>query len=145
MPVQSMEAYQPFSRALFRMMLSGIFIVAGCSHLVDPSKTAGRLEAAPMGWLATWMAPAEMLVVLSGVALLVGGLALLAGFQTRLAALGLLALIIPITLTVQISPASLGPLFKNIGLAGGLIYFITHGTDALSWDSARAAKRRTNL
>lgn len=139
-----MEAYQPLSRAVFRMMLSGIFIVAGFSHLVDPGETARRLEAAPMPGLATWMASAETLVVLSGVALLIGGLALLVGFKTRLAALGLLALIIPITLTVQISPASLGPLFKNIGLAGGLIYFITHGTDVLSWDSARAAKRRTN-
>ncbi|TXD36001.1 DoxX family membrane protein [Lujinxingia vulgaris] len=116
-------------------MLSGIFIVAGLNHLIDPSRTAARLESSPMGFLATAIAPAQPLVVLSGVALLIGGLALLLGFYTRAAALGLLAIIIPITLTVQVgSMASMGPLFKNIGLAGGLLFFIAHGADTFALD-----------
>lgn len=132
---------EPLSRALFRMMLSGIFIVAGLNHLIDPSRTAARLESSPMGFLATAIAPAQPLVVLSGVALLIGGLALLLGFYTRAAALGLLALLIPITITVQVgSMASMGPLFKNIGLAGGLLFFITHGADVFALDTL---KKRT--
>jgi len=142
MVVQRLDAFQPVSRAIFRVMLSGIFIVAGASHLVNPGQTAGRLEAASLGGLATWMGSAETLVILSGVALLAGGVALLSGFKTRLAAFGLLLLLIPITLTVQVgSMSQLGPLFKNIGLAGGLIYFITHGASVLSLDSLLAKKR----
>lgn len=142
MAVQKLDAFQPVSRAIFRVMLSGIFIVAGSSHLANPARTAGRLETAEMGGLATWMGSAETLVILSGVALLAGGIALLSGFKTRLAALGLLLLLIPITLTVQVgSMSQLGPLFKNIGLAGGLIYFITHGADMLSLDSFFVKKR----
>ncbi|RAL22486.1 hypothetical protein DL240_10500 [Lujinxingia litoralis] len=128
------------------MMLSTIFIVAGASHLVDPAKTAARLEGSPLGYLATSLAPAEPLVVLSGVALLVGGVALLVGVYTRAAALGLLALIIPITITVQIgNMAALGPLFKNVGLAGGLIFFITHGSDAFGVDAWRSARRDSRV
>jgi len=129
---------QPLSRALFRMMLSGIFIVAGLNHLIAPGPTAARLESSPMSFMATALAPPETLVLLSGVALFIGGLALLTGFYTRAAALGLLALIIPITLTVQVgSLATMGPLFKNVGLSGGLLFFIAHGADVFAVDALR--------
>lgn len=136
-------ALQATTRGVFRMMLSGIFIVAGANHLVMPDKIAAKLVAAPFSYLATAVAPAETLVVLAGVALLAGGAALLAGFRTRTAALLLFALIIPITITVQIGRVStLGPLFKNIGLMGALLYFATHGADSLSLDALFAKRRR---
>ncbi|MFW6054086.1 MAG: DoxX family protein [Persicimonas sp.] len=132
------ESLQRASRGVFRVMLSGIFIVASLNHLTKPEGVATRLENAPMGHLATALAPATTLVVLAGIALLAGGLALLAGLKTRLAALGLIAVLIPITLSVQVGDAaSLGPLFKNIGLAGGLIYFAAHGADTWSIDAWR--------
>jgi putative oxidoreductase len=123
------------ARAVFRVMLSGIFLVAGTNHLLRPGHITGRLESAPLSWLATWMAPPQALVLMAGVALLVGGLALLTGFATRRAALGLLLVVLPITLTVQVGRmATLGPLFKNIGLMGGLLYFATHGGGRWSLD-----------
>lgn len=122
-------------QALFRMMLSGIFLVAGANHLLRPGFIAERLEQAPLHWLATWMAPPEILVLLAGVVLVTGGLALLTGFATRWAALGLFLVVVPITLTVQVGRLStLGPLFKNIGLMGGLLYFVTHGSPTWSLD-----------
>ncbi|MFW5967762.1 MAG: DoxX family protein [Persicimonas sp.] len=137
------DAVKAPARGVFRIMLSGIFIVAGLNHLLGTEKVAGRLENAPMGHLATALADPTTLVLLAGVALLVGGLALLVGLYTRLAAVGLIALIIPITLTVQTGGLeTLGPLFKNIGLAGGLIYFATHGADVWSLDAHTFFRRK---
>lgn len=118
------------------MMLSGIFIVAGANHLVLTDKIVDKLEAAPLSYLATMLAPPEALIVLAGIALLVGGFALLVGYRTNTAALLLIGLLIPITLTVQVGRvATLGPLFKNIGLMGALFYFATHGADSWSLDA----------
>lgn len=135
-PVTRDTALQSTTRGIFRMMLSGIFVVAGINHLVMPDKIVDKLLAAPFSFIATALAPPEAMVTLAGIALLVGGLALLVGYRTRTAALLLIALIIPITLTVQIGRvATLGPLFKNIGLMGALIYFATHGADSWSVDA----------
>ncbi|AWV90759.1 DoxX family membrane protein [Bradymonas sediminis] len=123
---------------IFRVMLSTIFLVAGTNHLTSPNGVATRLESAPLGFLATSIASAELLVIASGVALLLGGLALAAGFKTRWAALLLILLLIPITITVQVgSLASMGPLAKNIGLGGGLIYFLAFGNSPASTSDLR--------
>lgn len=141
MNLDSLDRLQPLADVLFRVMLSGIFIIAGFSHLANPAQTAARLEASPLGFLATGLADASLLVILSGVFLFIGGVALALGFKTRLAALGLIALIIPITVTVQMgSLDALGPLFKNIGLTGGLFYFVAYGSKTASVD-ARLALR----
>ncbi len=130
------DSTQRTSRLIFRVMLSGIFLVAGSNHLLRHDAILGRLEQAPLGWLATAIAPPDVLVYLAGIGLLVGGLSLFAGFATRWAALGLMLIVIPITVTVQIgSIRTLGPLFKNIGLMGGLLYFFTHGAKAPSVDA----------
>lgn len=122
---------QATSLVIFRVMLSVIFLIAGVNHLMKPEGVATRLENAPMGFLATSIAPAEFLVIAAGVVLLLGGAALAFGVKTRWAALVLMLMLIPITLTVQVGDMSaLGPLGKNIGLGGGLIYFLTHGKGA---------------
>ena len=46
-------------RAIFRMCLSGIFVVAGVNHLVVTGKIVQKLEAAPLSWLATGLAPPQ--------------------------------------------------------------------------------------
>lgn len=107
----------------FRMLFSLIFLVAGGNHLFSPEKIAGRLNNAPFGSLATSIAPAEVLVILAGIALAAGGIALLIGYRVRSAALLLIAVLVPITITVQIGAAELGPLFKNIAILGGLLHF----------------------
>lgn len=114
---------------IFRIMLSSIFLVAGINHLLKPEKVATRLENAKMGFIATSFASPEILVIIGGIGLLIGGLLLLVGFKTKLAAALLILMIIPITLTIQVAnPEGLGPLFKNIGLTGGLIFFFFNGS-----------------
>lgn len=135
----------PKALALFRAMLSSIFLVAGVNHLARPDAVAHRLSAAPLGHLATAVAPADVLVVLAGIALLAGGTALLAGYRTRQAALLLMAVLVPITLTVQVGPDTLGPLFKNVAILGGLLFFATHDAAVFGIDALRlrrAAVRR---
>lgn len=106
-------------------MLSGIFLVASFSHLVKVEKTVQRIEQARFKGLALFFGEPKMLVITSGIVMFIAGLALLSGFKTRWAATILAAVLIPITLTIQVGQiTTLGPLFKNIAILGGLIFFI---------------------
>ncbi|GAA4442722.1 hypothetical protein GCM10023188_42750 [Pontibacter saemangeumensis] len=134
---------QKISFLVLRMMGSLIFIMAGFNHLFQTAGAAARLEKASFGHLATWMAPAETLVILSGIGLILGGFMLLAGFKTKPAALLLLAILIPITLTVQVgSAAGSGPLFKNIALMGMLLFFSVNGAVYYGLDHLSTMKKK---
>lgn len=132
----------PIADTVFRVLLSGIFVTAGWAHLVRPDDVVARLLAAPRAHLATAVAPAELLVGATGVVLLVGGLALLLGLKTRVAAVVLAVCLVPITVTVQLSPERLGPLFKNIALLGGLIHFMFVDATAHRWSCDRWVQLR---
>ncbi|MBI6119095.1 DoxX family protein [Salegentibacter maritimus] len=110
---------------LLRVMLSGIFLVASLHHLLNIEKTVKRIDQANFKGIAYFFGNPEILVILSGVVMLIAGFGLLIGFKTRWAAIILMLVLIPITLTVQVGQiTSLGPLFKNIAIAGGLLFFI---------------------
>lgn len=113
-------------------MLSLIFLVAGTGHLLNTGHIVERLLGAKYGFLATAVAPARPLVLLAGGALLAGGLALLLGYRTRWAAVLLIMVVIPITITIQFGRPTLGPLFKNVAIMGGLLFFATHGAGPYS-------------
>ena len=105
-------------------MLSLIFIVASISHFTNTAETVSRIENANMGFIGNVLGSPEIAVVLSGIAMLIAGIALLIGFKTRIASIVLIAVLIPITLTVQVvQMATLGPLFKNVAILGGLLFF----------------------
>lgn len=127
----------------FRMLASLIFVVAGFGHLVRPESIAGRLEASTLGATIASIAPASLLVVATGVVLLVAGLLLLLGLGTRWAALALLAALVPITISVQLEPGQLGPLFKNVALFGMLLHFANGGSThhAFSLDAFFSRRR----
>src|SRR5690606_28434229 len=96
-----------------------------------------------MGFLATSWADPETLVILSRIGLLAGGLMLLAGFQTKQAALLLMLILIPITITMQMgSAATLGPLFKNIAIMGVLLFFMANGAVYYGLDQYLARKKQ---
>ncbi len=128
-----------------RVMGSLIFITAAFNHLFQTEQAAARLQKASLGFLATSMASPEFLVLLSGFGLLAGGFLLLAGYQTRLAALLLFFILIPITITMQVgSMATMGPLFKNIAIMGILLFFIANGAVYFGLDQY-LARRKTAL
>ncbi len=110
---------------LLRIMVSGIFLVAGFNHLLEIEKTVQRIEIARFKGFANFFGNLELLVIFSGIAMLVAGFSFTIGFKTRWAAIVLLLILLPITLTIQVGQVtSLGPLFKNIAIAGGLLFFI---------------------
>ncbi|MEO8933112.1 MAG: DoxX family protein [Xanthomarina sp.] len=114
---------------LLRILLSGIFIVAGTNHLLKPEKTAQRIEMAHFSKFAHFFGNPATLVILSGVVMLVAGISFAVGFKTKWSAMVLLAVLIPITITVQMGQlTTLGPLFKNIAIFGGLSFFILNQT-----------------
>ena len=110
---------------ILRIMVSGIFLMAGANHLIEIDKTVNRIQMAKFKGLAEFFGNLELLVILSGIVMLAAGISFLIGFKTRWAAMVLFAVLIPITITIQIGQVnSLGPLFKNIAIAGGLLFFI---------------------
>lgn len=110
---------------VLRIMLSGIFLVAGVNHLMNVAQTANRITQANNNGMALLFGNPELMVILSGITMLLAGIAFIIGFKTRWAAVILLAVLIPITLTIQVGQANtLGPLFKNIAIMGGLLFFI---------------------
>jgi len=133
-----MKGLIPASDAIFRVLFSLIFVGAGIRHLARPDEIVARLLDAPLAHWFTAVAPAPVLVALAAVVLVPGGVALLVGYHARLAALVLTAVLIPITISVDLGHTrALGPLFKNIALLGGLIHFMSKGAGEWSLDARR--------
>lgn len=118
---------------LFRVCLSGIFITAGISHLLQPDQVASRIQSASFHSFASFFGDPHLLGIVSGYALLIGGIAFLLGIFTRWSALLLFLVLIPITITIQMGNGLFhGPLWKNIALFGGLLFFIINNPKVYS-------------
>jgi putative oxidoreductase len=130
-----------------RILISAIFIVSGAAKFADIGQTAGMIAQAglPASMPLAWLAAAFELLT---------GLALLAGFVTRYAAL-LLALFCLFTAYVFHSGAinvatfsdaanamltqfNQGMMMKNLAMAGGLLALSIVGAGAWSLDARRA-------
>ncbi|MFB9056159.1 DoxX family protein [Mariniflexile ostreae] len=112
------------SIVILRVMLSLIFIVASLSHLINTTAAVSRIKNSSMAFIGHLLGPPKVSVIVSGIVMLIGGLALLVGYKAKYAALMLIAILIPITLTIQVGQmSSIGPLFKNISIFGGLLFF----------------------
>ena len=118
---------------VFRVLLSGIFISAGITHLIHPDQVTSRIPPGAIHFLTSYFGDPHLLGVLSGYALLIGGLAFLMGIFTRWSALVLFLVLIPITISVQLGNGLFhGPLWKNVALFGGLLFFIINNPKVYS-------------
>ena len=111
---------------LGRVLLSAMFILAGFSKLTAIGGTAG--------WFASIGLPFPTVVtVLVGLLELVGGLAILVGFQTRIAALALAAFTVAATLIAHTDFADMNQLLffqKNFAIVGGFLILAVFGPGA---------------
>ena len=118
---------------VFRILLSGIFISAGITHLIHPEQVTSRIPKAAFEFLSSFYADPNLLGILTGYALLIGGIAFLTGVFTRWSALVLFLVLIPITISVQLGNGIFhGPLWKNVALFGGLLFFIINNPKVYS-------------
>lgn len=118
--------------AIGRVLLAAIFLWAGFGKLMAPGPTIGYFAHVGLP-----MAPAAYVVAL--VVELLGGLALLVGFQTRIVA-AVLALFCLFTAFAVHGFADQGNAInamKNIAMTGGFLFVIAHGAGAFSIDAMR--------
>ena len=112
-----------------RILMAYIFIIAGWGKLTAYGATAGYMES--MGVPAALL-PITILVEFGG------GLALLFGFQARLAALGLGVFSIITAFIFHGTDDQMQQInfMKNLAMAGGLFYLMLYGAGRLSLDHA---------
>ncbi|CAN7601541.1 DoxX family protein [Phyllobacterium sp. LjRoot231] len=116
-----------------RILLSILFIPAGFSKLTAIGGTAGYF--AGLG-----LPVPTVTAVIVGLIELLGGLAILIGFQTRYAAILLGVFTIATALVAHLVPfdqANQINFFKNLAIAGGFFVLAQHGAGALSVDAKR--------
>jgi putative oxidoreductase len=116
-----------------RVLISFIFILSGWSKIGGYAGTQGYMEA--MG------VPGALLPVVI-VAELGGGLLVLAGLWTRLAAFALAGFSILAGVLFHFKPddqMQMIMLMKNFAIAGGLLFLVAHGAGRFSIDARRGA------
>jgi putative oxidoreductase len=114
-----------------RILLAQIFLLAGLNKIAGYAGTQGYMES--MG------VPGSLLplVILLEVG---GGLALIIGWQTRLAAYALAAFTLVAAVIFHSNLADQMQMImfmKNLAIAGGLIILAVHGAGSLSLDRRR--------
>ena len=126
---------------LGRILMSQIFILAGINKLMNFSMMTGYVAAAHLPLPKVSLAIAAAIEVL-------GGLAILTGFHTKLAAWILFLFLIPTTILFHNFWAmqgdarmdNLGHFQKNLAIMGGLLILAAFGAGAYSIDSAGGPK-----
>jgi len=123
----------PLVPALGRLLLAAIFLMSGLGKLADPAGTAAYIasKGLPLPELAAWGASAVEVF---------GGLLLIAGLQTRLAALALAGFTLAAAFLFHAEFGDRNQMIhflKNIAIVGGLLQVIAFGAGAYSLDAWR--------
>ncbi len=124
-----MNKLEELSAPLGRVLLAMIFIMSGLNKISTYAGTQGYMEA--MG------VPGAVLPLVIALEVL-GGLALVIGFQARLAALGLagFSLLSAVLFHADFSDQMQMMMFmKNITIAGGFLMIVAHGAGAYALDN----------
>ena len=118
-----------------RILLALIFILSGWGKITGFDGTVGYIASKGM--------PMPQLMAIGAIAVeVLGGLALLAGFKARWAALAIFLFLIPTTIMFH-NPAGLSGqeaqgqitnMLKNIAIMGGMLMVFAHGPGKYSID-----------
>ena len=131
-----MTETKSYAGLVARILLSILFITAGYSKLGGVEGTAAYMASQGVPGILVW--PTIALELL-------GGLAILVGFQTRSIALALAGFSVLAGMIFHFVPGDqmqMISLYKNLGLAGGFLLLAANGAGALSVDGLIAGKAR---
>ena len=132
-PSATFDAAIPF---VGRALLSAIFLASVVGKLQTPVGTIGYITSAGMPF-------PEFAYALAVLIELAGGLALLVGFQTRIAAGALAIFSLGTAIGFHSNFADLNQFihfFKNVAITGGLLQVVAFGAGAFSLDAYRRGK-----
>jgi len=135
-PYQSriFDAFIPF---VGRVLLSAIFLASGIGKLEAPADTIGYIASEGLPFPPLAYAAAVLIE-------LVGGVALLVGFRTRIAAVALAMFSLATAVGFHSNLADLNQFihfFKNVAMAGGLLQIVAFGAGAFSLDAYRGRSK----
>ncbi len=128
-----MNALTRLASPLGRLFIAAIFINAGISKISGYAGTQAYMESQGV--------PGALLPLVILVEV-VGGLAVVAGWQTRIAAFLLAGFTLLSALLFHLDFANQMQaimFMKNVAIAGGLLFLVAHGAGAYSIDNRAAA------
>jgi len=111
----------PYLHLIGRILLALIFILSGIGKIPDPAGTAGFMESMGVPGILVW--PTILLEIL-------GGIAIILGFQTRIAAIALAVFTIAAAVIFHSNFADQMQMImflKNLSIAGGLLLLAASG------------------
>ncbi len=134
--------------ALFgRIFVAAIFVLSGMNKMGDFAGTTAMM-------MAVGLPMAELLLVMTILIEVIGGMMLVLGWQTRVAALLLLLFMIPVTLVFH-NPWAIAEsavvqqqmihLLKNLAIMGGLMNLLAFGPGAYSMEARQGNRMATGL
>ena len=129
--MKTLEKYAPYGAPAARVLLALIFVIAGYGKIFNYAGTQGYMEK---------FGVPGMLLPLVILAELGGGLALLAGWQTRIAAFLLAGFALLAAFIFHHNFADrIDWLFflKDLAIAGGLLALVAHGPGPLALDTRK--------
>ena len=132
-PFATFDAAVPF---VGRALLTVIFLASVVGKLQSPAGTIGYIASAGLPF-------PEVAYALAVLIELVGGLALLVGYRTRIAAGALAIYTLVAAIGFHSNLADLNQFihfFKNIAITGGLLQVVAFGAGAFSLDAYRRGK-----
>jgi putative oxidoreductase len=124
----STSTYLP---ALGRLLIALIFVLSGLSKIAAPANTIAYIQSAGAPFATAAFAVAAIVEV-------IGGLALLVGFQTRLVAAALAIFTLAAAVLFHNNMADQNQMIhfmKNLAITGGLLQVIAFGAGAFSLDN----------
>lgn len=125
--MDQIKTYSPF---IARLIIGGFFLMAGVGKIADVAGTAGYIQSVGLPGFLAWPA------ILFEIAL---GLALIVGFQIRIAALAGAAFCIFTAVVFHNNFADQTQtimFLKNLCIAGAFLMFFAHGAGKLALDKA---------
>ena len=114
-----------------RALMAAIFLLSGFSKLTDPAGTLGYIQSAGLPFPEAALGVAILVE-------LVGGVALMLGYRTKLVAATLAAFTLVAAFGFHLQLADQNQFihfFKNVAMAGGLLQIVAFGAGRLSLDN----------